>query len=631
MKKTKLKHIFLIFLISIVLISSLILTGIGSNIDLVISDSLQGNNAALDSIVIITIDDRSIQEVGRWPWDREIYAQILPKLKESKVIGMDIAFIEEQNENNDSILAEAIKNSGKVIIASEYIFENGKQLLKPIKILQNSAKDFGYVNVVTDMDGKTRSINPNIKKGESFSYKIYENYWNIPLELKDRFIINYAQRESFKTYSFIDVLNNKYSQEEFKDKIVLVGATASDLHDDVLAPGNSKPLPGVEVHANVINNLIQQEFLKTQSNSSAILAVMLISLIVCLIFYYFSIRTSILLSILMIILNAFLAIFSFEKGLILKIIYVPLTIVITYLALVIYFYIYEKKNKKKILGAFQKYVSTDVIKHILDNPEKLKLGGEKREITVFFSDIRGFTTISEKLTPEELVSLLNEYLTEMTNIILKYNGVVDKYMGDAIMAFWNAPFDQKNHAELAAKASIEMEEKLEELTKKWNMDFKIGIGLNTGNAVIGNMGSYDRFDYTAMGDNINLGARLESINKEYSTMIIISESTKKQLKNFLVRKLDKVIVKGKNKAIILYELINLEKDSKWHKDIIEGFEKGLELYFKQKWDEAIKEFKKVLKLRANDGPSKVFIKRCETFKQNPPEKDWNGVWTMKTK
>jgi len=207
-----------------------------------------------------------------------------------------------------------------------------------------------------------------------------------------------------------------------------------------------------------------------------------------------------------------------------------------------------------------------VIDNLIKNPDKINLGGEKRNITIFFSDIRGFTSISEKLEPEELVRLLNEYLTEMTSIIIKDEGLVDKYMGDAIMAFWGAPLDQPDHAEIACSSSLEMMDKLRALQKKWKKEgipsFDIGIGLNSGDAIVGNMGSSTRFDYTAMGDNVNIASRLVGLNKTYDTNIIISENTYKIIKDkFKTRKLDTVKVKGKKKPIIIYELLS-RKDSK---------------------------------------------------------------------
>ncbi|MBD3304282.1 hypothetical protein GF343_03985 [Candidatus Woesearchaeota archaeon] len=292
----------------------------------------------------------------------------------------------------------------------------------------------------------------------------------------------------------------------------------------------------------------------------------------------------------------------------------------------------RKKSKIQIVKAFNKYVSPAVLGEILKDPEKIKLGGDRREITVFFSDIRGFTSISEGLTPEQLVHVLNEYLTAMTDIIMKHQGVVDKYIGDAIMAFWGAPLSQPDHAKLACSTSLDMIKELAVLRERWKKEgfpeIRIGIGLNTGNAVIGNMGSYERFDNTAMGDTINLGSRLEGLTKQYGAEIIISEFTQKEIKNsFVTRKLDLVAVKGKKKPIFIYELVcRKEEITKKQKEKIESYEKGLELYLKRKFTEAIKEFKKT-----DDFAAKEFIERCKEFKNSPPPKDWTGVWVMKKK
>jgi adenylate cyclase len=310
--------------------------------------------------------------------------------------------------------------------------------------------------------------------------------------------------------------------------------------------------------------------------------------------------------------------------------------VLVYIILVVIFYLTEEKSRKWITSIFGKYVSPIVIENLIKNPAGIKLGGEKRNITLFFSDIRGFTLLSEKLAPEDLVSLLNEYLTEMTSIIIKDQGLVDKYMGDAIMAFWGAPLDQPDHAELACLSSLEMIDKLRELNKKWKMEgipsFKIGVGLNSGDAIVGNMGSNKRFDYTAMGDNVNLASRLEGLNKIYGTNIIISENTHKIIKDkFETRKLDVVKVKGKKKPILIYELIsNNEKIKKKHKEFVNRFESSLELYFKRKWGEANKSFQKTLEIMDDDA-SHIFISRCQKFIKTPPPNDWDGSWEMETK
>ena len=316
--------------------------------------------------------------------------------------------------------------------------------------------------------------------------------------------------------------------------------------------------------------------------------------------------------------------------------YPLISTILVFFSIVVVYYRTEEKSRKWITSVFGKYVSPLVINNLIKNPDSLVLGGEKRNITIFFSDIRGFTSISEKLTPEELVHLLNEYLTEMTSIIINSQGLVDKYMGDAIMAFWGAPLDQPDHAELACESSLQMIKKLNELKKKWEKEnipaFDIGIGLNSGDAVVGNMGSSSRFDYTAMGDNVNIASRMEGLNKVYGTNIIMTDKTYKTVKEkYVSRKLDYVKVKGKRKPILIHELIQ-EKDgtSKDLQDFITAYETGLGLYIEKKWDKAIDSFKKAHKIM-KDKASDLFINRCKEFMKNPPPKDWDGVWEMKTK
>jgi adenylate cyclase len=227
--------------------------------------------------------------------------------------------------------------------------------------------------------------------------------------------------------------------------------------------------------------------------------------------------------------------------------------------MIVYRILTEEKEKKAIQGMFSNYVSKRVVEELLKHPEKLVLGGEDKQITVLFSDIRGFTTLSEKLTPQELVAHLNEYLSAMTDLIFKYEGTLDKYVGDEIMAFWNAPVEQENHAELACRTALEMMEVLKQLNEQWPEEKKlnIGIGLNTGVMTVGNMGSKSRMDYTLMGDSVNLGARLEGTNKIYGTNIIISEFTYEQVKDrFVCRELDNIRVKGKQKPVKIFQVMD---------------------------------------------------------------------------
>jgi len=634
--------------ISISVIVALLMTaGFLDTWEAKISDALYSPSTTLDEIVIITIDDESLQALGQWPWPRDYFATIIDYLNLSSVIGIDVSFFESTDK--DSILADSF-NSSNVVLAMEYTtfsYENGglygENLLKPTTTLGIPGVNYetGFVNLFTDLDGVTRLFSPHISGIEDhdhFSLRIVGKYSGIVPVLEDsRMLINFfAIPGGYEYISFSDVYSNQIDPTYFEGKIVLIGATAANLHDDVIVPISDQAMPGVEVNANLVQSILTRDFLYYQDDVSAIGITFLFALLAGIVLFRFRIHIATILIAVFAMVYIIISIYTFNSGIIMNLLFPLLSMVLVYVALVVVFYLTEEKGRKWITSVFGKYVSPVVIDNLIKNPDKINLGGEKRNITIFFSDIRGFTPISEKLEPEELVHLLNEYLSEMTNIITKDQGLVDKYMGDAIMAFWGAPLDLPNHAEVACSSSLEMMDKLRELQKKWKKDgipsFDIGIGLNSGDAIVGNMGSFTRFDYTAIGDNVNLASRLESLNKAYGTNILISHHTFKIVKDkFETRKLDAVKVKGKKKPILIYELLSLkDRLSMENLDFVKIYEESLELYFKKEWKQAIKSFNKALKLK-EDKASIVFISRCQEFVKNPPSKDWDGVWEMKTK
>lgn len=294
----------------------------------------------------------------------------------------------------------------------------------------------------------------------------------------------------------------------------------------------------------------------------------------------------------------------------------------------------EENQKRFIKSAFSQYLSPDVIDNIVDNPDLLELGGETRHISSFFSDVAGFSTISEKLTAQQLTALLNEYLTEMTNIVLDNKGTVDKYEGDAIISFFGAPVSLENHALACCQTAIEMQKRLVELREKWKSEGKdelfVRIGINSGEAMVGNMGSTMRMDYTAMGDTINLASRLEGANKFYKTYTMISSNTYEMVKNEVeARELDMIRVVGKNEPITVYELLDFKGQLKEEKkQIIDYYHEGLSLFRKKQWKKAQTQFKNALKLDPGDGPSLVFAQRCKEYQKKAPGANWDGVYKL---
>jgi adenylate cyclase len=304
--------------------------------------------------------------------------------------------------------------------------------------------------------------------------------------------------------------------------------------------------------------------------------------------------------------------------------------------LTFYKYFTEERHKKAIKGTFEKYVSPAIVAEVLKDPSNLQLGGKKQRMTVLFSDVRGFTTISEKLDPQALSAMLNSYLTPMTELVFKNKGTLDKYMGDAIMAFFGAPIHYEDHAKMGVHCALDMMSLLpklnEMLAQKGLPPIDVGIGLNTGDMSVGNMGSETVRSYTVMGDAVNLGSRLEGINKQYGTHIIISEFTYLEVKDeFVCREVDWVRVKGKLQPVKIFEVISRKAEVVKSPEMLSFFEKGSVEYHSQNWDTAIDCFSKALNIDPEDEPSKLFLQRSTAYKEEPPPKDWDGVFEMKTK
>jgi adenylate cyclase len=459
------------------------------------------------------------------------------------------------------------------------------------------------------------------------------------------YLINYpgparpgeGEKAPYTVISLADVVDGRFDQESVRDKVVLVGVTAVGTHDLRVTPYDSN-IPGIYTHAAVIDNILSGDYF-VQGAWLAMFEIALLlalSLAFGLIIRRFRIRWQITLMIGAI--AAFLAIdlLLFKAGVVLTTVMPLLEMATLSFAMVVFSYVIVDREKRQVRTAFQYYLTKSVMEEMLKNPDKLKLGGDKRDMTVLFSDIRGFTSISERLPPEDLVRLLNEYLTPMTEIVFRHEGTLDKYMGDAIMAIWGAPLPQEDHALRACAAAIQMLEALDELRKRWCEQglpaIDIGIGINSGPMAVGNMGSDMRFDYTVMGDNVNLGSRLEGTNKEYGTRCIISELTYAQVKGKVVaRELGSVRVKGKKLPVVIYELRALGSPSPEQAKTIADFEAGVAAYRAQRWDEAETRFGEVLASWPHDGPSAHYLEDIEHKRRTPPPEGWDGVYEMKTK
>ena len=468
-----------------------------------------------------------------------------------------------------------------------------------------------------------------------------EQSFDIPVNGQGEMWINYyGPQHTFPYYSIIDILDGRIKREDLAGKMVLIGSTAIAIEDFRPTPFD-EVFPGIEIHATVIDNILQGKYLRPPQVPVSLIDIMSVFVIGLLLFFFIprvgALRGSVVVGLL---LGTVIAVhYYLFSALLLRTHLVPalMEVAVCSPALYISRFFMEEKEKKYIRSAFGRYMSPLVIEQLVRDPSKLKLGGIRRELTAFFSDLAGFSTISEKLQPWELVQLLNEYLTEMTNIVLKYDGTLDKYEGDAIMAFWGAPLDDAGHAEKCCRAALEMQKRLAELRTNWAKEDKpqlfARMGINTGQMVVGNMGAETRMDYTIMGDEVNLASRLEGVNKEYGTEIIINKATLDECGDiFEVRELDSIKVVGKEQAVIIYELLGLKGSvSPERRKIFDLYAEGIALYKNRKWHEAIDVFGRIFELDPEDGPSLTYLERCLDYKINPPGPEWSGVHVMRSK
>jgi adenylate cyclase len=417
----------------------------------------------------------------------------------------------------------------------------------------------------------------------------------------------------------------------FKDTYVFLGFTAPGLKDLRPSPLDST-YPGVEVHATFLDNLLAGDFMRDAAPwFSLILAFLLACGGAVAIRLGRHAWQNILVFALLLPLPILLGFFAYAHGFWLPIVFLLSSTVPALIGTLALNYATEGKQKRFIKGAFKQYLSPLVIEELVQHPERLKLGGELRELSIFFSDIRGFTGISEHLNPQELTALLNDYLTAMTDIIYAHEGTVDKYEGDAIIAFWNAPLAQKNHAILAVHTALECQAKLTAMNPKYKeqigAELHQRIGLNSGPVVVGNMGSRQRFNYTFLGDAGNLAARLEGINKQFGTSLLISENTRKQLDaSIAVREIARVQVVGRKEPVTVYEPM-MPAEAEARKDILAVFAQALAQYYGGKLNDALSLFGTI---EAEDAPAAAYVKRCRAM-LSQSQTEWTGVWTMTEK
>ena len=684
-------------------------------------------------IVIVDLDEKSLAEVGRWPWGRDQMARLTNVLFERHqiaVLGFDVLFAEPDvssgldklralergklrdvpgfkaeldkmapSLDHDALFAAAIAKYPVVLSINFSQSKQGEEksvgalppaalpglalvgrnigILKGLEYtanlpqLQANAASGGHISSISDIDGVYRRTPMLYKYGEDYyeslslaivrllqgspplipilptepdpaGYDAIESLRvgavKLPVGENVSAMIPFrGPQRSFRYVSATDVMHERLDPESLKGAIVLVGTTAVGLFDLRATPVGTV-YPGVEVHANMIAGMLDGTFKQAPPYAVAIEIMMLFLLGLILSFvlprlspFYGSILVLVTLAA-VISLNLYV----WTQNMVWPMASPVLLVVFIFGINMTYGFFVERRAKKQITGLFGQYIPPELVDEMTEDPSSVSMEGESRELTVLFSDVRGFTTISEGLDPKALSQLMNEYLTPMTRAIHKHRGTIDKYMGDAIMAFWGAPLHDKNHIDNALAAAMEMIYLLGKLgpefrAKGWP-ELKIGVGLNTGPMNVGNMGSEFRRAYTVMGDAVNLGSRLESLTKNYGVDILVGEATMQGASNMLFRQIDRVRVKGKDEPVRTYEPIGrLNRVSQEQKDDVEKFHTVLDLYIAREWEKALAVLAELDAKQPGAKLYELYRKRVEYFMANPPEPAWDGVFTYETK
>ena len=731
--------------------------------------------------VIVDIDEKSLREIGQWPWPRTVLADLFNKSREAGmlVLGLDVLFAEKDRTSpeliaedvkerspeianllktlpsNESLAMEAMKafptvighsgldvqgdanrNDIKDTSVKVFLGKNKKPkdwlikypgLLANVTEFEKAASGAGTVSVAEEPDGIIRRVplisnvagivRPTLGldmirvafKGNSIATRTGLNgveeiiiqtkaigNASIPTDENGRVWIYYGESDSIKKensrryyVSAVDIINGKVGKDRLSGKLGILGTSATGLKDIRPTPVEDR-MPGVEIHANLIDTVISailyytsnknanavynQSIKKGMSESEALaeknkvkingapflksganmkfyesLFTILLGFFITLSALRFGpiVNISLLISIIGAAFYLSIKLFLEEKTLF-DPTFAGVSTFIIYFGNTFANYLRDANEKKQIRGAFSQYLSPALVEQLADDPDKLVLGGETKKMTFLFCDVRGFTTISEsfKSDPQGLTKLINRFLTPLTNEIINVNGTIDKYMGDCIMAFWNAPIDVEGHEKMACDATLRMHKAMKELNdireeeakaeNKKFLELKIGIGLNTGGCVVGNMGSDQRFDYSVLGDAVNLASRLEGQSKSYGVKTVIGPETNESVKDtYATLQLDMIAVKGKKEAVTIFTLLgdSIFKQSSEFKNLESKHKKILENYFNQKWEECLKEIK-TAKTLCNNLMSEyydIMTLRINEFKENPLPNDWDGVYVATSK
>ena len=624
-------------------------------------------------IVLIVLDAAAVEaiqgrppEVGR---ARMQLAALIDRLAAAgaRVIALDFLF--ERATPQDTVLATALRRAGTVVLSAvgtePHLPATAPAPLDyarvdiPVAPLASAAAAVGHANVWPDRDGRVRAVPLVIQHAgqelPALALVAVARYlrrpapldgpWAdghvplagraIPVDPHYRFAIAYSGGAvetgtgAFSIVSAADVLDGRVDPALLRDRLVLVGPWSAQFRDECETPRGT--MYCLEVHAYVADALLRAQFLHPAPLAASMATVAGLALVVALLVWRLRPWLAAGIAALLALGYFWLASEAFQRGVVLDMLYPFLALALSYAGLTGYQLVFVQARQRALRRALARYLSPAVAEVVARDPARLDLGGQLRDMTVLFADIRGFTALAERTPPRELVTLLNEYFEIMVAVLFRHEGTLDKFMGDAIMAFWNAPALQPDHAERACRTALAMVAALDQLRASWEARGRpvldIGIGVSTGPMVFGNTGSTLRADFTVLGDAVNLGARLEGLNKEYGTRIIVAERTRTAAGTaFAFRFLDLVAVKGKEQAVAIYELLGTAEElPPTHRPLLAAYDVGIAAYRARDWPAAVAAFQRALRHAPDDGPSRVYLRRVEAYLRDPPPPTWDGI------
>jgi adenylate cyclase len=631
-----------------------------------------------DDVVVLAIDEKSLREVGdflgkTWPWPRWVHAALIAELKRAgaRAVLLDVLFAEERDPFDDDVLATYIEACGNVWLVDKLNPKspNGLSLIDPFRNAAGSKIGLADMDSVKDRDGVIRRyptaqsnpVNPSQKTlplstaflhstgRQDVEREIYLKFHfrsdnpKIFHSVSDLLIPAFKEWKSGNDHVELDQvkmriasLSQRSWDEKIRNKIVFVGATAIATYDSVATPMTGHDA-GVMIHATALENWMNGNYLKRVPEGIYLPFFLMMGVFICLPSLFVRSAPGQVLCLLALMGGILGASFlGFVNSWWIPPLMPILGLTGAHSVMTTYNYFVEGRQRRFMTQLFSDFVSPDVLAEI-QSTGGLNLRGESRVGTVLFCDLAGFTTFTETATPEQLIDGINTYLAEASKVILSYNGYVDKFIGDAVMAIFNIPRPQENHELVACYAALDLKTMMKELNenlgKKYGVSLSLRTGINTGKMIAGPMGYARKLNYSALGDSVNLASRLEGANKEYGTSIMIGSETYEQVKDQVeTRLLDYLRVKGKNLPVKVYELIGRKGSlTEEEQKLYEEYSRGVEAYLKREWVEALNHLHTAITIRPDDKPSQIFLKRCQQFQKDPPADDWDGSFGLDTK